>query len=76
MSYNSVGMLNQSKFVSSKIDDRMKNIEDKLDKVCSILGVLSKPSEEVLKNHASLKRAYEEYKVLEKLILTEEDNKK
>jgi hypothetical protein len=45
-----------------------KNIGNILDKIQDRLAILDEPSLEKLEKHAALKKAYEQYKLLEKLI--------
>ena len=45
-----------------------KNIGNILDKIQDRLAILDEPSPEKLEKHAALKKAYEQYKLLEKLI--------
>lgn len=45
-----------------------KNIGKILDKIQDRLSILDEPSPEKLEKHAALKKAYEQYKILEKLI--------
>jgi hypothetical protein len=45
-----------------------KNIGKILDKIQDRLSILDEPSLEKLEKHAALKKAYEQYKILEKLI--------
>jgi hypothetical protein len=45
-----------------------KNIGNILDKIQDRLAILDEPSPEKLEKHAALRKAYEQYKLLEKLI--------
>lgn len=49
-----------------KVNDR---IVDRIEKIEQRLCILDEPNPEILEKHKALKRAYEEYKMLEKLII-------
>lgn len=55
--------------VSHYHEDHYRKVDDRLEKIENMLCILTPPSKEVLEKYESLKRAYEEYKFLEKLIL-------
>jgi hypothetical protein len=53
--------------------ERMDDIERKLDKVMERLGVLDDPDPETLEKSKALKKAYDHYKMLEKLAGAKDD---
>jgi hypothetical protein len=53
--------------------EKMEDIERKLDKVMERLGVLDDPDPETLEKSKALKKAYEHYKMLEKLAGAKDD---
>jgi hypothetical protein len=53
--------------------EKMEDIERKLDKVMERLGVLDDPDSETLEKSKALKKAYEHYKMLEKLAGAKDD---
>lgn len=57
------------------ITDAVQSLRDRLDKIEERLSIITEPNKELLENYAALKQAYDNYKVIEALVLSAERNK-
>lgn len=63
-----------SNFLKISIEDVIeKTLDQKLSMIYKRLAILEEPTEEKLQKYAALKKAYDQYKLVEKLLDDEQD---
>jgi hypothetical protein len=59
-------------YTKYEADFHFEQVHERLDKIEQMIGILSDPDPEMLKKYQSLKNAYDEYNLIEKLVLSQE----